>query len=173
MRTATPALLVCVAALGAQAPASDWKPFSPKDGSFIILLPDTPSEAKKSIKTASGTAEVSLFEVAVKPGDGKYVVGYSEFPESSIKPGTEDKRLDHARDGALASAKGKLKREKSLLLDNSPGRELNIEIEGKAMVVLRMYAVKNRLYEIVAAGSAEFVTSKETAKFLESFKLGK
>ena len=172
MRTLSLLLFVFVAAATDQQVATDWKPFSPKDGTFTVLLPGKPTEFKKSIKTKTGDAEGLLFELAVPPGDGTFVVGFSEFKESAIKPGTEDKHLDNARDGAVASVNGKLKRERSLLLDTYPGRELYIEVEGKATVLIRMYAVKNRLYEIAAAGGAAFVTSKDAANFLESFKLG-
>ncbi len=173
MRTTSLLFFVLFAPAAAQPITTDWKPFSPKDGAFTVLLPGKPTEYKKSIKTKTGDAEGLLFELAVPPGESKFVVGYSEFKESAIKPGTEDKHLNNARDGAVASVKGKLKRERSLLLDSYPGRELYIEVEGKATVLIRMYAVKNRLYEVGAVGGAAFVTSKDAAKFLESFKLAK
>ena len=71
----------------------------------------------------------------------------------------------------MASCKGKLKREKSLLLDTNPGRELTIEIEGKGMVVMRLYAVKNRLYQVMAVGPTDLVTSQDAQKFLTSLQL--
>jgi hypothetical protein len=170
MKAIIPFLVLSLTPLVAQ-PDESWKSFAPKDGAFTVLFPGTPTEVIKPVKTATGTSDVFLFEVGVPPGSSKYLVGYSEFPAAAIKAGTEDKRLDNARDGAVASSKGKLKREKALLLGPFPGREVFIEVEGKASVLIRMYAVKNRLYEAVAVGSAEFVTSKNTEKFLDSFKL--
>jgi hypothetical protein len=164
-------LLTIVAASSAAQLA--WQDFAPKDGSFTVLLPGKPTEHKKSIKQDSGMVEVLLFEVAVPPGDSKFVVGYSEFPEASIKPGTEDKRLDNAQGGAVASVKGKLVRQKILLLDTYPGRELLIKIDGKSMVMMRLYAVKNRLYQLVVVGSEELVTGRDAEKFLMSFKLAR
>ncbi len=151
----------------------EWKPFSPKDGAFTVQLPATPEEHKKPIATPQGMLDLIYYEAEVPGRDGKLLVGFTEFPAASIKAGSEDKRLDHARDGAVASTKGKLVREKSLLLDGYPGRELEIEIEGKARVIVRMYAVKNRLYQLVAAGNPEFVDSADAAKFLTSLKLAK
>jgi hypothetical protein len=156
-----------------QAAGTDWQALAPKDGGFSILFPGIPTESNKAIKTASGTTNVTLFELKVPPGDGRFVFGYSQLPDSSILVGTEDKHLDNARDGAVASSKGKLIREKSLLLDTHPGRELYIEVEGKAIVLMRMYAVKHRLYQVVVVGSADLVTSQSAAKFLDSFKLVK
>jgi hypothetical protein len=156
-----------------QAAGNGWQSFGPKDGGFTVLVPAQPTEHKKQVKSSNGTVDVLLFEVPVSPGDGRLIVGVSEFPESMIVAGTEDKRLDNARDGAVASAKGKLKREKSLVLGTYPGRELYIEVEGKATVLMRLYAVKNRLYQLVVVGSADLVTSQTAEKFLVSFKLAK
>jgi hypothetical protein len=166
-------LIVSVGAVVTSSQGGDWKPFSPKDGAFSVQMPGTPNEHKKAVKSGTGATEVILFEVTLRPGENTYAVGYSEYPKEMIKAGTEDKRLDNARDAAKTTSKGKLKREKSLLLDTYPGRELLLEIDDKKAVKLRLYAVNNRLYEIVAVGSPEFVASAETLKFLESFKLGK
>jgi hypothetical protein len=164
-------LLLLVLSLPSGAAQSEWKQFTPKDGSFVVLFPGSPMEYKKTIKGSDGPVDVLLFEVLVPPGDGKFLVGYSEFPEASIKPGTEDKRLDNARDGAVANSKGTLLRQKILLLDSYPGRELDIKIDAKTMVKVRLYAVKNRLYQLVVFGNDELIHSKEAEKFLTSFKL--
>jgi hypothetical protein len=168
-----PPLLWLLLTLFAPAGAAqdDWKEFTPPDGSFTVLVPGKPMEFKKSIKTPGGTVDVFLFEVLVTPGDGKFVAGYSEFPEASIKPGTEDKRLDNARDGALASTKGMLVRQKLLLLNHCPGRELLIKIDAKTVALVRLYAVKNRLYQLVVLGSEELVASPQAERFLTSLKL--
>ena len=166
-------LVLPLSVTAAQTPIqAEWKLFAPKDGGFTTLFPGTPTEHKKTITTPGGPLEVLYYELDWPGDDGKFLVGFSEFAASSIKAGTEDKRLDNARDGALASTKGKLKREKSLLLDKTyPGRELVIEVEGKATVLVQMYAVKNRLYLVAVAGSVEQVTSQDASKFLSSFKL--
>jgi hypothetical protein len=151
----------------------DWKEFAPKDGGFTILMPGAPTEHKKSIKLATGIVEVVVYELPIPPGDGKFVVGYSEFPEATIKPGTEDKRLDNARDGVVASVKGTLLRQKILLLDSYPGRELHIKTDGKTTVVVRLCAVNNRLYQLLVVGNEELAASPEAAKFMTSFKLAR
>src|SRR5208283_2800954 len=131
MRTTSLLVILCSTAVFGQPPPNDWKPFSPPERHFTVLLPGEPTQLKRSMKTPQGSAEVLLFGVTLPAREDKYLVACSEFPSDSIKPGTEDKRLDSARDRAVASAKGKLKRERSIMLDNYPGRELNIEVEGK------------------------------------------
>jgi len=148
----------------------DWLPFAPDGGGFSILLPVEPTEGKRTVKTPQGEVEVTYFLVEVKD-QGSYVVVYSEYPQEALKGGADEKRLDNARDGAVQSAKGKLKAEKRIRLQNFPGRELVIESSAGGGVRTRLYAVKNRLYQTMAAGSRGFLQAKETVRFLDSFQL--
>jgi hypothetical protein len=148
----------------------DWKAFTSKEGGFTVALPSAPTKDKRTVKTATGNVEVTVYLVEVKD-QGSYVVTFSEFPDEALKGGTDEKRLDKARDGAVQSAKGKLKSEKRIKLKEYPGRELAIEGEATGGVRTRIYIVKNRLYQTVAAGGAAFLQSKETSQFLDSFNL--
>ena len=147
-----------------------WKRFAPDAGGFAIRLPAEPTEGKRTVKTPQGEVEVTYFLVEVK-GQGSYVVVYTEYPEEALKGGADEKRLDNARDGAVQSAKGKLKGEKRLRLENYPGRELVVESSAAGGVRTRLYAVNNRLYQTMAAGSRGFLQAKETEQFLNSFQL--
>ncbi len=159
--------------LSLASPPAAWKPFSSPAGHFTVLLPGVPLEQKQSVKTSIGTVELILFILEVKKAQGSYVVGYSELPEPAVQVGTEEKRLDNARDGAVASAKGKLKSEKRIALQGHHGRDLLIEVDGKHVIRTRFYAVKNRLYQVLAVGPADWVAARESSKFLDSFKLTK
>ena len=149
---------------------AEWKTFSPDGGGFSVQMPGTPKEFKKNLETQAGPVEMLIYELPVPGTEGKLVVSYCDFPEAT-KPGTEDKRLDNARDGAIASSKGKLKREKSLLIETYPGREVTIDVEEKGLVVLRLYAVNKRLYQVMVVGPMDLVTSQDAQKFLTSFRL--
>src|SRR4051812_5989517 len=142
--------------------SADWKPFRSAGGQFTVLLPGVPVEQKQAVKKPVGTVEMTLFILELKPAQGSYVVGYSELPESAIQVGTEEKRLDNARDRAVASAKGKLKSERRIILHGHPGRDLEIAVDDKTSLRTRLYAVKNRLYQVLAVGPAPWVASKET-----------
>lgn len=151
----------------------NWKPFTSKEGGFTVALPAAgPSEGKRTVKTPAGNIEVTFYLVEVKD-QGSYVVTFSDFSEEALKGGTDDKRLDNARDGAVQTAKGKLKSEKRLMLGDYPGRELIIESEAKGGVRTRIYAVKGRLFQTMAAGGRAFLQTKETTQFLDSFQLVK
>jgi hypothetical protein len=154
--------------LGA-AQEAEWKAFKPREGNFSVLLPGKPKEQQQAVRTPSGTIDVNLYVAELK--GGTFAVGYAEFPEQTVKPGTTGRRLDNARDGAVANAGGKLTKERRINLDRYPGREVHIEIDGKGNVLTRFYAVKNKLYQLVVLGSKDRVYSPDTEKFFDSFQL--
>jgi len=152
------------------ADAEDWKPFTPKEGGFTILFPGAPAESKQETKTPAGTVTVTFF---VAEQDGvTYIAGYSVFPKETMKTRTEEKRLDNARDGAVAAAKGKLESERKFHLKKHPARESLIKGE-KAFIRSRIYAVENRLYQTMVMGTKEQTKGKEATHFLDSFQLAK
>ncbi len=148
----------------------EWKEFVNKPGGFQVLLPGTPQEHQQSVNTSVGKVYVVLTVAELKKGGDAYVVGVSVLPDSAVKE-TEERRLDHARDGAVSSVKGKLRSEKALKLGGHPGRELLIDVDGKTEVRAQLYAVKNQLYQVMAVGSPALVGSADTDKFFKSFKL--
>jgi hypothetical protein len=165
--------VLLAAALGfGQQP--EWMPFTSSAGKFRVLFPGEPTEQKESVKTPAGVVEVTTFFVEQQLEQVNYVVTYARFPAAAVKAGSEAKRLDNARDGAVARMKGKLKSEKRIALQKQyPGRELLIETPDKRRVRGRIYAVGDRLYQVLVLGPAAVVDSKETSRFLDSFQLTK
>jgi hypothetical protein len=169
-------LLLAVSCTVAAGGAGDeWKTFTPKAGGFTVSFPGTPTEHKQSVKMPSGSSiEVMLYVYEPKKGEGQYVVSFSEYPDSALKAGTDEKRLENARDGAIQNVKGKLKGgTKHIKVDGYPGLDLTIETKENILVRTRIYAVKNRLYQTLVIGPPKMVTAKETEQFLNSFKLVK
>jgi hypothetical protein len=160
------ALPLLLGAAQEEVPAG-WKMVAPKDGGFTAAMPAAPTEKKKQVKTATGVLNVTMF-IADGRNDSDFVVSYSDFPAADLKKGDVDKRLDQARDGAIASVRGKQKSEKKIELNKHPGREIVIEKDGEVVVKMRIYLVKNRLYQVMVVGNAP---AKDTGIFLDSFRL--
>jgi len=167
--------------VGQTAPPAGWRSFAPKDDAFTIALPFAPMEKKQQIKApeSDGMIDVSLYLCeGVKIGlndstiAGTLVVGVSEYPPALVQ-GAEEKRLKHARDGAVQNAKGKLFHERKIALAGNPGRELWIDIGEERTLHIRLFAVKQRLYQTMAVGAKDFIETKEVAAFMDSFKLKK
>lgn len=163
--------------VGQTAPPAGWRSFAPKDDSFTVALPFAPIEKKQQLKApeSDGMIDVSLYLCeSVKAGmnEGTLVVGVSEYPAALVQGG-EEKRLKHARDGAVQNAKGKLFHERKIALAGNPGRELWIDIGEEKTIHIRLFAVKQRLYQTMAIGTKDFIETKEVAAFMDSFKLKK
>jgi len=164
-------LLLCVSLpLFLGADAEDWKPFTSKEGGFTILFPGIPTESKQETKTPAGTITVTFF--VAEQDSATYIGGFSVFPRETMKARTEEKRLDNARDGAVAAARGKLEAERKFHLKKHPARELLIKGE-KGFIRSRIYAVENRLYQTMVMGTKEQMKGKEVTRFLDSFQLAK
>lgn len=148
-----------------------WKTHVSKEGGFSVAFPGTPNESKQKVKSQGQTVEVRL--LVVDSMEGTYVVGYSEAPDGTSKAGTEEKRLDNARDGAVQSARGKLLSEKRIAFDGYSGRELLILTDNANTLRIRIFAIRNKLYQAMAVGSRLFTASREANQFLDSFKLAK
>ena len=163
--------------VGQTAPPAGWRSFAPKDDAFTVALPFAPIEKKQQLKApeSDGMIDVSLYVcegVKVAMNEGTLVVGVSEYPPALVQGG-EEKRLKHARDGAVQNAKGKLFHERKIALAGNPGRELWIDIGEERTIHIRLFAVKQRLYQTMAIGTKDFIETKEVAAFMDSFKLKK
>jgi hypothetical protein len=148
-----------------------WKEFTSKDGGFVVTMPGTPKEDKKNRRTASGPVELVLYIVERKQEETVFVAGYCELPEAVVKGATADKRMEYARRRVLADIKGKLLKEKKITLGTHPGRELHIGIEGGGVVRQRLFAVKDKLYQLLVVGPKAKALSKDSDRFMDSFKL--
>jgi hypothetical protein len=149
-----------------------WQVFTSKQGGFTIKLPGAPMESKRRVASAAGVLDVYLFVVDGKD-DASYVVSYSDLPGEQIKAGNEQKRLDFACEGAVNNARGKLRSEKKIELDGHPGRELIIDTDKEIVIRMRIYAVKQRLYQVMAIGPGLFTQSQDATRFLDSLRLVK
>jgi hypothetical protein len=163
-------LALPLAPCAALAQGPEWKEFVSKPGGFRVLLPGVPKEHKQKMQTPAGSVVLTLFVFEPRKGEGTFGVGYSELT-GSVKPGTQQKRLEKARDQAVAKAHGKLRNDKYITLQGWAGREFEIEVDGKLRVRTRMFAVKNRLYQVLAIGPSDWLRSTDATRFLDSFRL--
>jgi hypothetical protein len=153
---------------GVQVP-ENWKAVESKAGRFSAAMPSMPIEKTQTVATATAKLQVTLF-IAEGRTDGSFVVSYTDYAEADLKIGTVEKRLDLARDGAVASAGGKLKSEKAIELSGNLGRELVIEKDAAIVARLRLYFVDRRLYQVMVLGNAPV---KDVSVFFDSFRLNK
>jgi hypothetical protein len=157
---------ICCATAALLLAQGSWRTFTPPAGEFSVSLPGPAVAKKQTAGGPIGSLEVRLYVCEIK--GGAYVVSVTEFPEAE---GSAERRLNNARAGALESVKGKLLHERKIKLDGFPGRELWIDAPKAGLIHTRIYAVKGRLYQTLALGPNSFVETKDTARFLDSFKV--
>jgi serine/threonine-protein kinase len=154
----------------ASAPQA-WEEYSSQEGNFSALMPGTPQYKKQPIQTAAGAIDMHMFSREFG-NSSAYIIMYADYPQS-VTSVPADKLLDGARDGAVGNSKGKLVQESGLILDGGhPGRELTVDMDGKGRMKLRLFMVRQRLYQVMVLGSnPEFIESEANTKYLTSFKL--
>jgi hypothetical protein len=153
---------------GCQQPT--WEELSSSEGAFSIFLPGSPTELTRTVNTAAGPIDFHFFLLEQK--DIAYLVGYSDYPEIAVQKTNPEAILEGARNGAVASAQGKLLSELIISLNGYPGRELKIEpAGGEGTINTNMFVVDNRLYQVMVVTPKEKAFSKHVGKFLDSFKL--
>ncbi|NTW99209.1 MAG: hypothetical protein HGB35_04635 [Geobacteraceae bacterium] len=161
-------LLLILISAGCQK--AEWKPFTSAQGGFSVLMPDIPVEKTEQANTVAGMIALHMFSLEQK--ESAYVVTYSDFPVAVNQTVDSKAVLDSSRDGAVASFQGKLLTETSISIDGFPGRDLKIESpDGLHTVRLRIFLVKNRLYQVMIVTTKERVDLKDNFKYLDSFKL--
>lgn len=158
------------------APATgEWKEYTSKEGGFTVAFPtSTPKEMKVSQKTPLGNVDTHIVGVDLPGGAGSYLVTYNELPEALAKQADAVDQIfetipEQVKANAPgASVKGPMKK---ITQDGHPGRELTLEVPGKAVSVVRVYLVNNHVYQVMVAGSKDTVASKDAQRFLDSFHL--
>jgi hypothetical protein len=155
-----------------------WKEFHSPQGRFTILFPGTPTDVDKSFDTAMGRLDAREFKLITSAG---YIVTYTDFPvDLENDPGKLDQTLNRVRDRATAEVKGTVLNESGVSIASHPGRMWKVAIPGGGFIRVRVYVVRQRLYQIAITTPEEKVSpdggrfdEMRAAKFLDSFKLVK
>lgn len=145
-----------------------WQEFTSEEGNFAVMMPGAPAYQKSTQPTALGPIDMHLFTIENR--QNAYIVMYSDYPEAVTKTPVES-LLDGGRNGALASTKGTLINEQNLSLDGFPGREINVNLPDRGLMKLRVFMVRQRLFQVMAMGTKEIIEHEDTAKYLASFRL--
>ena len=116
---------------------SVWKLFYAPDGSFRILMPGKPEEAKQTVNTKSGNIELNMFIVERQQEEVKYIVGYVDYSSEYIqllnRNNLAEKALDNGRDNVVKKAKGTLISEQKITLGSYSGREISYSKPGEKL----------------------------------------
>ena len=147
----------------------DWVSFPSSNGGFSVLMPTHPNEEERILQAKTGQLKMTGYSVSERTSTGTfaYSVTFSDYP---IHPedGAEFLNLAGAQ---MANAIGKVRGQRTITLQNFPGREFEIEQEGgKNLVAVRVYFRGSRLYQTLAFVPVSVGFSSNTWRFQDSFR---
>jgi hypothetical protein len=157
------------------------KEYSSSEGRFKVLFPPCrQNEIDGPVESKLGKAAFHML-LCVSP-TVTYSVNYIDYPIDLENPDLVKKALDNAREGSLsrvAKEDPRIIKEVDISVEGHPGRFLQIELKGDAMVRMRYFIAANRVY--IFGGGAPKIKPKvinatndyETivTSFMDSFKI--
>lgn len=146
--------------------------FSSREGGFSVETSSIPRQKKESVPTQNGPADIHTLTFEMQDPAAEYWVVYIDYPEVAVRQKGVSQLLKEARDGSVNNVRGRLLKERDILVGGYPGKE--IEYEGEALseetYKSRMCLVKQRLY-VVLVTVPRGGPSERAEKFLDSFRL--
>ena len=156
--------------------------YSSSEGRFKVFfhLPCTLNEAIGPVETKLG--KVNLYMLLCPTPTITYTLMYTEYPIDLDTPDLVKRTLDSARESSLsrvAKEDPQVKKESEISVEGNPGRFLQVELKGDAMVRMRYFVKANRLY-VFGVGTPKKIPPVIDAtndyeaiatRFMDSFKL--
>ena len=166
-------LALLAAPLAVRAQPADWQTVVGRDLRFRLEMPAPVSETKAA-ETEKGHASERI-AWASKHDDEMFDFDYVDYQPGwfSTHDGKEMAR-DLGRgdaEKAFPRAKYKYVRDEPVTLQGWDGYALDIEDAEGAVVMMRTYIVKDRLYRLLVTATADPKTRDAAQRFLDSFKL--
>jgi len=151
--------------------AEGGKPYTSMAGRYSVSFKEGGKkvETKQDIPTPVGKLIMHVHGYEYGNGDGALMVLYNDYPPALLAGGAK-LLLDGAVKGV--STKGKLMSDKAITVEGNPGREIRIDV-ASVPLTMRVFLVKNRMYQLMVTGKPEVVSAQDTQKFFDSFKLSK
>jgi hypothetical protein len=146
-----------------------WKELQAKSQRFAISMPGEPDHQKQTIPSPQGQLHVDVYTFQ-RPST-IYSITAIEYPEGAIQPDSVEETIKRTRDGMAKSLEGKITTERELTLSGQLGREFQCSMKNGMFARVRIYVVKNRMYEIVTATLPENRQGGDLVRYLNSFRL--
>jgi len=153
----------------------DWVVF--EDSHFKILFPKKPTDQTQTIDSPVGklTILIHMYEAPGTDDNHTYGLMTTEYPDSTVnsdKKDILDNFFNGAVQGAVRNVQGKLLSVETIQLAGYPGRAFRVDYQnGLAVITMRMYLVKNKMYMIQTITETKKDHNKAMERFMNSFAL--
>jgi hypothetical protein len=159
--------LACFLLLGTTALAQEWPSFKSTDENFQISLPAEPKQERTTGKSPLGDGHHIY---SLNNGGISYTISVSTIEPPPTKKTDINRTLDFARDIVSIVTAGKELTDTDITLEGFPGRLVRIE-KDKQIWTLRVYLVKERIYQLMTTEPKAKDPNPAVTKFFDSFKL--
>ena len=134
-------------------------------------MPAEPTPTLKPIKTETGIINSHMF-IYRKGKSATYIVSYADYPEGSLFRANPHESLNEATNKLAKKMASKVLSKSNIWIDAYPGKEIRMKTINAETAIFRIFAVKQRFYQIsfLMLANAK-VSQKEIEKFLNSFRL--
>jgi len=173
MKRRLPVVSLLAAPLVAPAPPADWQTVVARDLRFRLEMP-APAEETKAAEKEKGHAGERIAWASKRDGEMfdfdyvDYQPGW--FSERDTKQMARDLGRGEA-EKAFPRAKFKYVRDEPVTLQGWDGYALDIEDAQGAVVMMRTYIVKDRLYRLLVTAKNDMRSRSAALRFLDSLRL--
>lgn len=151
---------------------NDKNSFKCKDGYFSIDFPAPPAgPTKNTYTTKAGTIE-NVQYVYSKNEKASYFASYSDYPAGAITDANVEATLKTQAESFMKNIGSKIDKSSSERLDGNKGLSFSGK-RGNLVINMRSYFVGKRYYQIGTIAEESEVPTKESNKFINSFKVTK
>jgi hypothetical protein len=144
-----------------------------------IFFPEEPIDQSRTVNTAKGDLKVNIYLYKASPNTKDeniaYILTETEYPDSVMSSDKTDKLEEFFKnsiDGVVNNFHSKLLSQSTTQINGFPGREVKLDLQnGKAIMNIRFYLVKNRMYMLETITNADKDANKSIEKFMNSFEI--
>ena len=166
MRVATSMALSLCFLLAGCYPDLDWRPLTPPDARFTVLMPAKSQEDSRAI---AGGATMHMW--STKAGDTVFGAGYADYPDDARH------HFGAVRDALIGKSGNKVVDDREITLHDMTGRAVRIEAvaDGKEdnarTVHIRLFSAGTRLYQLAVISRQDGIGEEDIALYFDSFKI--
>jgi len=146
--------------------------FTSREGGFSVETSSVPKQKKESVPTQNGPVDIHTLTFEMQDPAAEYWVVYIDYPPLTVRQKGAVQLLKEARDGSVNNVRGRLLKERDILVGTYPGKEIEYEgaVPGEEIYRSRICLVRERLYVVLVTVPRKGA-SERAEQFLDSFRL--
>ncbi len=156
--------------------ATHYKTFKSEDGGYRVTIPTQTQSDVKTLNTPAGTVNIYIQMARDKNLGIEFGASYFKLPDAMKSrlqtEGTND-FFENMINGMQQDSGGKILNKQSIQFMSYPGKECEIKVSDDKIIKIKMFIVKNTVYQMIVNCFSEDRDHKKIRDFFNSFELTK